>query len=116
MDASSFPNSRYRDLSPKRQAILRLIQCLGFGSVSFQLWSGEPDLGRSHHITRTVKLTGGDIGPRPEFASADFELRREHIALLSQLACLPDGTCVRVKVAHGLPGASIDIEEDHRAA
>lgn len=112
----SYPNDRFRDQTPKRQALLRLLQVVGFGSVTFQVWDGQPDLDRPHHITRTIKLTGGDNGPRPELANADFELRREHITLLAQLERMPDATCVRVKVAHGLPGASLDIEEDHRAA
>ena len=116
MVASSHPNDRYRDLTPKRQALMRLIQRVGFGSITFQVWGGDPDLSRPHHITHTRKLTGGHNGPRPEVGRADFELKREHVALLAQLEELPDGTCVKGKLTHGLPGASIDIEEDHQAA
>jgi hypothetical protein len=113
MAASSHPNDRFRDLTPNRQSLLRLIQGVGFGSVTFQVWGGEPDLGRPHHVSRTRKLTGGDNGPRPEVGIIDFELRREHVVLLAQLESFSDGTCVKVKLAHGLPGTSIDIEEDH---
>lgn len=98
-------------LSSPRQWLIKRCQYANFGSLTFQVRGGEPDISRPHRLTRTVKLTEGDNGPRSEMASTDFELRREHIALLAQLECLPDGTCVRVKVAHGLPGNSIDIEE-----
>lgn len=116
MVSSSHPNDRFRDQTPKRQMLLRLFQSVGFGSVTFQVWDGQPDLKRPHHITRTLKLLHDDKCPRPEAASADFVLRHEHIALLAKLERLPDGTCVKVKVAHGLPGANIDLEEDHKAA
>jgi hypothetical protein len=109
-------NPGKRQLSRPRQWLIERCQYANFGSLSFFVRSGEPDLNQPHHISRTIKLIGGANGPRPEFASADFELRQEHISLLSQLERLPDGTCVRVKVSHGLPGASIDLEEDHRAA
>lgn len=116
MVASPCPNDRFRNLTPKRQALMRLIQCVGFGSITFQVWGGEPELSRPHHTTHTRRLVGGHNGPQPEANCADFELKREHVALLSQLELLPDGTRVKVKLAHGLPGPSIDIEEDHQAA
>jgi hypothetical protein len=65
---------------------------------------------------RTLKIAGGVNGPRPEVASDDFELRREHVALFERLKELPDGTRVRVKIAYGLPGSSIDLLEDQQAA
>jgi len=105
-----------RHLSRPRRWLIERCQHINFGSVTFHVRGGEPDLGRPHHVTRTLKLAGGVNGPRPEVANDDFELRREHIALLVQLETFPDGTCVKVKLAHGLPGASIDIEEDHQAA
>jgi hypothetical protein len=105
-----------RSLSGLRQWLIERCQYTNFGSLTFQVRGGEPNLTQPHHISRTIKLVGGDNGPRPEMARTDFEFRQEHIALLAQLARLPDGTCVKVKVAHGLPGISIDIEEDHRAA
>ena len=105
-----------RHLSPAKRWLIERCQRINFGSITFYARGGEPDLGRSHRVTRTLKLAGGDNGSRPEIARADFELRREHLALLAHLASLPDGTCVKIKLTHGLPGTSIDIEEDHQAA
>ena len=105
-----------RDLSRPKQWLIERCQHINFGSITLNVRGGEPDLERPYHITRTLRLVGGDNGARREIASADFELRQEHIALLTQLARLPDGTCVKVKLAHGLPGAAIDVEEDHRRA
>lgn len=105
-----------RNLSRAKRWLIERCQDINFGSLTFYVHSGEPDAGRPHHITRTLKLVGGDNGPRAEAGIADFELRREHLSLLERLSTLPDSTCVKVKLAHGLPGASIDIEEDHQAA
>ena len=110
------PHPRFLELTPPHQALMRLLQRVDFGSVSFVVRSGAPDLKSPHRVVRTLKLGGSGPRPRPETTITDFELRREHTALLAQLAALADGTRVKVKVAHGLPGPSIDLEEDHRAA
>lgn len=119
MVSSSPPHSsnpHKRQLSNPQQWLIERCQYINFGSLTFSVRGGEPDLAQPYHVSRTIKLIGGDNGSRPEMASTDFEIRREHSTLLAQLGRLPDGTCVRIKIAHGLPGASIDIEEDHRAA
>ena len=105
-----------RHLSKPKRWLIERGQQINFGSLTFCTLKGEPDLGRPHHTSRTMRIAGGDNGPRPELGRDDFELRKEHIALLAALETLPDGECVRVKFAHGLPGASIDIETDHQAA
>jgi len=105
-----------RQLSRPKRWLIERCQQINFGSITLYVCGGEPDLDRPHRTTRTLKLAGGVKGPRPELGRLDFELRREHIALLAHLEALPDGTRVKVKIAHGLPGASIDIEEDHQAA
>jgi len=91
-------------------------QHIGFGSVTFVTRCGQPDLSRPHHVTRTVRVDGGENGPRAEACLSNFVLCRQHVAVANQIAMLPDNTCVRVKFAHGLPANSIDIEEDHQAA
>ncbi len=103
-------------LSGPNRWLVERCQHINFGSITFHVRRGEPDLGRPHSRVRTLKIAGGINGPRPEVASDDFELRCEHIALVEQLKELPDGTRVRVKIAHGLPGASIDLLEDQQAA
>lgn len=107
---------RKRQLTRPCQWLLEHGQQINHGSIKFYVRGGEPDLGRPHSRVRTLKLSGGVNGPRPESESDDFELRREHIALIEQLKNLPDSTCVRVKFAHGIPGSSIDIIEEQQAA
>lgn len=103
-------------LSAPNRWLVERCQHINFGSITFQVRRGEPDLGRPHLRVRTLKIGGGASGPRPEVARDDFELRREHMALFERLKALPDGTRVRVKIAHGLPGASVDLLEDQQAA
>lgn len=112
--SNSNPNKR--QLSTPQQWLIERCQYINFGSLMFCVRGGEPDMAQPHHLSRTIKLIGGDNGPRPEMVNIDFEIRREHSTLLAQLGQLPDGTNVRIKIARGLPGASIDIEEDHQAA
>ena len=110
-------NCRHRRKSslPRGNAhLVELMQAINFGRITFHVRGGQFDLGRPYRSVQTLKLDGGEHGPRPEAAKADFELRKEHIALLARLEHLPDGTCVTVKVAHGLPNTSVDIEEEHR--
>lgn len=105
-----------RDLSGPNRWLVEQGQLIGFGSLTFQVCGGEPAPAAPWSRTRTRKVAGGVNGPRPELNNDDFELRHEHIALFEQLKDLPDGTCVRVKFAHGLPGSSFDIIEEQQAA
>lgn len=104
------------ELSAPNRWLVERCQHINFGSITFHVRGGEPDPSRLHSVVRTLKIAGGVNGLRPEAASADFDLRREHIALFEQLKELPDGTRVRVKIAHGLPGTTIDLLEDQQAA
>jgi hypothetical protein len=107
---------RKSHLTKARQWLLERCQDINYGSITFWMRGAEPDLTRPYRTVRTLKLGPTADGPRSEAASADFVLRTEHLTLLAQIERLPDGTCVKVKVAHGLPGASIDVEEEHKAA
>lgn len=104
------------ELSAPNRWLVERCQHINFGSVTFHVRGGEPDLGQSHFSVRTLKIAGGINGLRPEAASANFELRCEHIALFERLKELPDGIRVRVKITHGLPGTTIDLLEDQQAA
>jgi len=103
-------------LSGPNQWLIEQCQHINFGRITFRIRDGELDLSRPYHTVRTVKSVGGENGPRPEAGSADFELRKEHTALLAKLAQLEDGTCVTLRIAYGLPNSSIDIEEDYQVA
>jgi hypothetical protein len=104
------------ELSAPNRWLVERCQHINFGSITFHVRGGELDLGRPHSRVRTLKVAGGVNGLRPEAASDDFELRHEHIALFEQLKELPDGTRVRVRITHGLPGTTIDLLEDQQAA
>lgn len=102
-------------LSEPQQRLIERCQSVNFGRIMFRIRGGEPDPGEPWRTRRTVKITGGDNGPRPEATSPDFELRKEHVTLLSELAHLGDGAHVTIEVKHGLPFV-IEIEQDHQAA
>ena len=105
-----------RDLSRPKQWLIEQCQRINFGRLTFAVRGGEPDLRQSYRAIRTVRTDAAENGSRRELARSNFELRKEQIALLMQLAGLPDGTRVTVKLIHGLPGSTIDIEEEHKAA
>lgn len=108
-------NERFRGISNACRRLLRLLQDTGFGRVTLHVVDGQPDVGRPWRTRRTVKLNGGENGPRPEADSGDFGLRKEHVALLEQMARLRDGACVTIEVKHGLP-FMIEIEQEQQAA
>ena len=104
-----------QQLSGPHQWLIEQYQRVIFGRLTFRIRGGEPDLSQPFRTVRTVKLPGGENGPRPETGSVDFELRREHVAALTTLAHLKDGACVTIEVKHGLPFL-IEIEQDHQVA
>ena len=106
---------RFQELSEPRKRLIRLMQCINFGRISFHVRRGEPDVDRSWRTRRTVKLGGGENRPRPEAELADFEFCREQAALLDTLDHIADGACVTVEVRHGVPFL-VEIEQDHQAA
>ena len=107
---------RKNDLSSPQKWLIEHCQITRFGKLRFHVRVGAPDPSLPCHTSRTIRLFGGDNGPRPEASYADFELCKEQLALLKQLSTLRDGTCITVRVMNGLPSNSIDIEEDLRAA
>ena len=114
MIATAEPNDRFSNLCEPYQRLLRLMQTLNFGRITFLVRACAPDFTRTVRTVRTVKLPAGDNGPRPEAGSADFELRKEVISLRDQVAKAADGARVTVEVKHGLPFL-IEIEEEHQA-
>lgn len=102
-------------LSPPLQRLVEQCQRVNFGRVTFHVHRGEPDLSRPWRTRRTLKLAGGDNGPRPEADLADFELRLEQKALIEALRQVRDGECVALEVRHGLPFIA-EIEQEHQAA
>lgn len=110
--------TRYAALSAPDQWLIRSLQQIGFGRISFTVLGGSAYPPSGHRVVRTVKLRAGgeDVRPMPQLLRADFILRDEQLVLLENLRAIPDGTRVTVKVAVGLPTNAIEVEEDHRAA
>ncbi len=106
---------RFRDLPEAHQRLIRTMQALGFGSVGFHVQDGLPDLDRPWCTHQTIKMSAAPNGPRPELRMGDFELCKDQVVLLEQLARVRDGARVTVEVRHGLP-FTINIEQTHRAA
>jgi len=101
-------------LSELWKRIVAVMQDLNFGRITFWVRSGQPDFTRSFRTVRAVKCAGGENGPRPEAASADFGLRKEVTTLHEQVAKAADGAQVTVEVKYGLPFL-IEVEEEHKA-
>lgn len=106
--------SSFQSLPDSSKRLIQLAQTVNFGRASFFVASRGPDLTRPVKIVRMVRLNGGENGPRCEAGRGDFVIRKEVRALLDQLAAVPDGAVVTVKIEHGLP-VHVEIAEEHMA-
>ena len=94
---------RLSDLSPARQALLRLCQAINHGSIEYlEVQHSEPVFDPWPVTLRDVKLDS-DEGPRPELTLADFVVSDEIIRLISLLDEMGWGTIRRLEVHAGLP-------------
>jgi hypothetical protein len=85
---------RLSDLSPGRQALVRLCQQINFGSIeSLEVRYCEPMFDPAPIVLRDLKLDS-DEGSRPELAAADFCVSQEVIRLMGHLDGLQLGTIV----------------------
>jgi len=103
-----------RMLSEPWKRLVGRMQALNFGRIKFLVRSGAPDFAQRVLTVRTVRLTGGDNGPRPEATRADFEIRKEILSLRDHVATAADGARVTVEVKHGLPFL-LEIQEEDQA-
>ena len=103
MIAAGSEDGRFSQISPSRRALIRRMQRIGFGRITFQTRAGEPDPAHRCRTVRTVKLAGSPSGALSASSLSDFALRREHVALLATLGHVPDGACVTIEVKYGLP-------------
>lgn len=106
---------RKQGLSSPNRWIVEQCQLVNFGAIRFRVKDGQPDVDGPWSTRQTVKLAGGDNGARHEFLRADFVLRVEQAALITQLSAMAGGTHVTVEVRHGLP-FTIEIERSATAA
>ena len=90
-------------LPPAGQRLVRLMQQLNFGRIEgLVVRDGEPAFDPPPRVVREVKF-GGENGPRPEVAKADFTLKAQVRELLAQLDAMGDGVVRCIEVKHGLP-------------
>jgi hypothetical protein len=54
------------ELSAPHRWLGERCQHINFGSISFQVRRGEPDLGQPHSMVRTLKIAGDANGSRPK--------------------------------------------------
>jgi hypothetical protein len=90
-------------LSEPRRRLLDLMQQLGFGRVEgLTVRNGEPVLEPSPRVIREHKF-GGENGPRPERAAADFALKTQLVELFKAFDEFQDAAIAVLEVKHGLP-------------
>ena len=98
-------------LPPARRRLVRLMQALTFGRIEgLAISHGDPVLDPPPRVVREVKF-GGENGPRPEAAKADFALKAPICELFAQMEAMGDGIIRCIEVKHGLP-FKMTVEED----
>jgi hypothetical protein len=98
-----FRSPRLSDLSPARQALVRLCQDVNFGQIlNLRVGNAEPIWNPGPTILSEVRL---DIeeAPRPEGQLPDFKLSSEIQRLMCHLDQLKDGRIVKIEVRGGIP-------------
>ena len=94
---------RFSDLSPSRQALVRLCQDVNFGQiVDLQVANAEPIWNPGPTILSEVRLDMDDV-PRPEGTLSDFSISSEIQRLMSQLDQLKDGRIEKIEIRQGIP-------------
>ena len=94
---------RFSNLSPARQALVRLCQAINHGSIEdLEVRHSEPVFDPWPVTLRDVKLDS-DEGPRPELSLDDFVVSDEIVRLLKRLDEMRCGTLRRIEVHAGLP-------------
>lgn len=95
--------SRKRQLSPARQALLEVLQEIHYGEIlNLQVVDGEPILDPSPEIFKD-RVLGKDNGPHPARGRADFSLKNEVLGLFEMFDREQNIAVYRVVVQAGLP-------------
>jgi hypothetical protein len=98
---------RFAQLSPARQALVRLLQTVNYGQIKELLVrDGEPIYEPHPMVVIDAKLYRDD-GPRPELGLADFELRADVRRLMARLDDLKNGTVKLIEVRVGIPREAV---------
>jgi hypothetical protein len=95
--------ARFLQLSPARQALVRVLQAINFGELqSIHVRDADPILDGDVVVILDAKLDKDEI-PRSELKLADFVLGAEVMRLMSHLDGLKNGTILRLEVRAGIP-------------
>jgi hypothetical protein len=99
--------SRFSQLSPARQTLVRLCQSINHGQIeALRITDGEPTFTPTSTVLVDVKLDQ-DEGPRPEVELRDFELCGELRRLMSRIDGIRDGKVARLEIRGGVPRRAI---------
>ena len=94
---------RKSSLSPSQQKLLAEMQRINYGRIEgLPVRRGEPVMDPLPRVVREIKF-GGENGPRPESAKADFALKVQIRELFAQLEALGDGVIPCIEIQRGLP-------------
>jgi len=96
-------NLRFAQLSPARQALVRLLQTVNYGQIKVLFFrDGDPIFEPAPVVVVDAKLYRDD-GPRPELGLADFELSDHVRRLMARLDNAESGMIQCIEVRAGLP-------------
>jgi hypothetical protein len=97
------PARRLSDLTPSRQALVRLFQEIDYGEIrGLEIRDSDPLLGSPPVVLFDVKLDA-DEGNRQEADLPDFALRDEVRRLMARFDDLKNGTIERIEIRSGIP-------------
>ena len=96
-------NPSKQNLSVARRQLVGLMHRINFGRIfDLEVRDGQPVMDPPPRVVREIKF-GGDNGPRPEVAKADFTLKAQVRDLFAQLEALGDGVIPCIEIQRGLP-------------
>jgi hypothetical protein len=94
---------RLSQLSPARQALVRILQAVNFGEIrGVRVQDADPILEDDTVVVIDTKLDKAEE-PRAELGLADFELRDEVCRLMARIDAIGDGVIERLEVRAGIP-------------
>ena len=100
-------------LSAAQTQLVELLQAVNFGRVeSLRVSRGQPAFAPPPRVFQTLKLGGGENGPRGELGYSDFRLKHGVIELLELISGIEDGEIRRIEIRFGLP-CSVELEWPH---
>jgi hypothetical protein len=94
---------RFSQLSPSRQALVRLCQDINFGSIlNLTVSNGEIKFDPQPEVIVDLRLDE-ESEPRSELELDDFSLRPQVCRLFAEIESLKNGTIEKLIVYAGLP-------------